>query len=733
MANNKRIIKTPPDYFRREESAVRLDIGPYIGKVKNNLDPTRSGRLQVYIPDISSGDENNPDNWRTVSYASPFMGSTTQPDTNKQNAFKKVKHTYGFWAVPPDIGNLVLCVFVTGDPNRGFWFACVPNQLGHFMLPGIAGSRDVDSSQIDDPIVKSTYKGKPTVVAEFNENDEKLDWSNFTGLKKPIHEEQYRIYLEQGLEEDYVRGIISSTAQRDAPSAVFGISTPGRPIKDPATDPNYQEKLMEGDIRESDYSIAARKGGHSFVMDDGNFQDKDRLIRLRTSGGHQILMNDSEKIMYIGNSNGTVWIELTGPGHLNIFTSSGFNLRAEGDINLHSDKNVNINANQNVKISAKQGIQLQGKTATLNTVDDLTLFGGKTNIGSSGALNINTSGTASIVGGSGVKLSGATISMNDGVGGDVFFERPESLKFNKLSDTGKRDNKWISVPGALSTICGIAPTHEPWELHKNTQLAPIPATTGDQAASPGSVTPPQGGGAGANAANKNYGGGNGVTSGEAPAKNLPIVECAGTGTPTDTGPKSAQGQGVTRPVSKTYMDRKDNPDLTEGVGPLTPLQTKALMTQLGYSESAFNYGATNQYNYLGKYQMGAPALADLGYIKRDAYTLYGGNKALNYPSSWTGKDGVNSKEDFLNNSAAQEKAMLSLMKQNYNTLLNIGALKSGDDQCTVAGMLAASHLLGAGGARNWRNTGGGSDANGTTGTTYFNRGRYAVDVLAANR
>ena len=45
-------------------------------------------------------------------------------------------------------------------------------------------------------------------------------------------------------------------------------------------------------------------------------------------------------------------------------------------------------------------------------------------------------------------------------------------------------------------------------------------------------------------------------------------------------------------------------------------------------------------------------------------------------------------------------------------------------------MLAASHLIGAGGAKTWRNTGGGQDANGTTGTSYFNMGRYAVDVLA---
>jgi shikimate dehydrogenase len=39
-------------------------------------------------------------------------------------------------------------------------------------------------------------------------------------------------------------------------------------------------------------------------------------------------------------------------------------------------------------------------------------------------------------------------------------------------------------------------------------------------------------------------------------------------------------------------------------------------------------------------------------------------------------------------------------------------------------------ILGAGGATTWRKTGGGADANGTSGTSYYNMGRYASNVLA---
>jgi len=45
--------KKIPDWANRANtSAARLDPGPYIGIVKNNFDNTRSGRLQVWIPDL---------------------------------------------------------------------------------------------------------------------------------------------------------------------------------------------------------------------------------------------------------------------------------------------------------------------------------------------------------------------------------------------------------------------------------------------------------------------------------------------------------------------------------------------------------------------------------------------------------------------------------------------------------------------------------------------------------
>ena len=316
--------------LRREEAgASRVDPYPYIGIVKNNLDPTRSGRLQIYIPDLG-GDEADQTSWRTVSYSSPFMGYTTNENiADTADTFESVSHSYGMWMVPPDIGVQVIALFIAGDPLRGYWISCVNPNLSHHMIPALAGSPNAIGNQ-----------GAPAPVVEFNENrKENITNSSFYNLPKPIHKRQAEILKVQGLDQDPIRGAISSSSQRETPSHVFGISTPGRPLNDPADDLNYITKLNSDTLPPEYYKIKSRQGGHTFVMDDGATLGQDRLVRLRTAKGHQILMHDSANTLYIAHADGTSWIELTTDGRVNVYSQGAFSVRSESDINLHSTIN----------------------------------------------------------------------------------------------------------------------------------------------------------------------------------------------------------------------------------------------------------------------------------------------------------------------------------------------------------------------------------------------------------
>jgi len=717
---DRRVGKKVPLTFRREDAlGVRIDSGPYIGKIKNNFDPTRTGRLQVWIPDIGAGDETDPSNWRTVSYASPFFGATAQHENDKNNKFKNVKHTYGMWFTVPDLDNFVICTFIAGDPMRGFWFACVPNQLGQHMVPAIAGSKNLDKEQIDDSVVKQMSKDGPLPAAEFNEVETR-DWSNFTEtIKKPIHEEQTKVLVEQGLDRDTTRGVVSSSSQRESPSTVFGISTPGRP-------------LDNASAKADDYRVYGRKGGHTFVMDDGDFEEKNKLVRLRTSGGHQLIMNDTEEVLYISNSTGDAWVELTGSGNVHVYGGSSINIRAKENFNLHADKDINIHAGGNFNVLSKKVFKLEAETISSLSTKETTFYGSDLKLGSSGQINIDPAGAGSFTAGQNLTLVGQLIKLNSGSGPDV--EKPEAITVYDLNEAEKDGSgQWQTKEAKLKSITKIAPTHEPWPRE-----AGKPSATSSSASSASNASGSGNAGAdGASGADSNTGtsatpSNKVVTGSDGIAVNnagKPMV--SGTNSSSDAGPTEALTKSVRKPADKSYMSRDDNPTPSAGIGPLDATQVKALKTQIAVSESGFNYEATEaaRGNYLGKYQIGGAVLSDQGYIKPDAYAKYG-TAAVNYPSSWTGKDGVTSKDSFLANPTAQEASMDRLLQSNYKTLSKIGAVNSSDDSATVAGMLSTSHLLGAGGAQTWRRTGTGADANNTSGTSYFNMGRYAVNVLA---
>jgi hypothetical protein len=147
----------------------------------------------------------------------------------------------------------------------------------------------------------------------------------------------------------------------------------------------------------------------------------------------------------------------------------------------------------------------------------------------------------------------------------------------------------------------------------------------------------------------------------------------------------------------------------------------ALKAVLGEKESNNNYFAVNQLNYIGKYQMGAAMLTDLGYVKKGTK-----NRDLDNPDSWTGKNGVTSKDSFLSNSSEQEVAMDSELVLNEKRLRRMGVIDETSTSQEISGYMATSHLLGTGGARDMKRGVVKSDANGVTGNTYYKLGFHAV-------
>jgi len=357
--------------------------GPYVGYVKNSTDLNRMGRLFVFIPSLhGTYDETNknPESQLIpVSYCSPFAGQTPLSETNSVIEFANTQKSYGFWMIPPDIDTKVLVMFADGDINSGYWIGCVYEDYMNHMTPGIAVSQPnkfVGTSAENEeyyvtrgltqvPVAENQRKAESVNIARINSDPRK---DNAYSVR-PAHTPSTQTLINQGLITDPVRGTTTSSARRETPSQVFGISTPG-PIDFTGQTTKKKSAITRhgkiyNDVTDEfafDKVAHSRLGGNTFVMDDGTpvkregsvnkTEIENELIRLRTRSGAQVLLHNSKDVVYIINNSGTAWIEFTQDGKIDVYAKDSVSIHTEADMNFRADRDINLEAGRNINIKA---------------------------------------------------------------------------------------------------------------------------------------------------------------------------------------------------------------------------------------------------------------------------------------------------------------------------------------------------------------------------------------------
>ena len=448
------------------------DPGPYEAIVTSHLDTKYSGTLEVELlkASVSGNDPFEVGQRVNVKYCSPFYGITSYDGVTMNRGYQDSQQSYGMWFVPPDVGVKVLVIFVEGNINKGYWFGCVQAENQNFMLPdGRAATSFTDVN--DDP----TLRGKKLPVGEYNKKliDNTRNLTDSTKNLKPINQRFVDILNSQGLLEDEIRGITTSSARREVPSSVFGISTPGPVDK-------------QGNARGKGGRYYSRLGGSSFVMDDGDdkFLRKtsaaegpseyvsrelfelegdetiphNELVRIRTRTGHQILLHNSEDLIYIGNAKGTTWIELTANGKIDVYAKDSISFHTETDFNFKANRDVNIEADRNVNIKALNNVQIES-SQNLNLVigaDGFITTGSNLNVNS--ANNYFTSTSETHIKSDVQYSSGSAAYSNFPTGGTADATAAGSAStLNTFTNPGEN----------LENIMKRVPQHEPWPQHEN--------------------------------------------------------------------------------------------------------------------------------------------------------------------------------------------------------------------------------------------------------------------------
>tara|TARA_R110001592_G_scaffold20761_13_gene84006 strand:+ start:74 stop:2710 length:2637 start_codon:yes stop_codon:yes gene_type:complete len=386
-----------PQYDTSNITGVREERGIVTGIVKANVHGAHMGVIQVFIPTFSTNPADK-SQWRTVRYCTPFYSRVD--NQGPEDSYYSTKVSSGIVTPPPDLGTKVLAFFPEGRNAEGYYFACVPDT---FMLQTV-------------PEATLTVDGDPG--GEFNDNP-KGDKSskkitNFKKQQRPVDFFTQNYLRQQGLLGDTVRGINNSGYMRESPSELIGISSKGRRI-----DGNGQDFLTANaaavknpdtaskDIVEGLLAPYARRKGHSITLDDGDIDGNSNQVRFRTSTGHQILLNDTEGVIYIGNSIGSAWIELSNNGTMDVYAQDSINFRSK-NINFHADENMKFHSKGYTQIVSEQQLALEGKKELTVQSDGELGINGKKNLHlftdselfatSGGASYYNAGGNISVAG-----------------------------------------------------------------------------------------------------------------------------------------------------------------------------------------------------------------------------------------------------------------------------------------------------------------------------------------------
>lgn len=423
---------------------------PFIteGFVMDNEDPDQMGRLKVWIPAID-GEHYVIEHLPWTEYATPFGGVTFDFPAGVSGAVSPGPVGYGFWAIPK-INAQVLCFFLNGDHNRRFYFSSYFDTHRNRSLPG--GRNQTDSRQPGP-------------------------WTDTYDPLEPAHSNLKQAFSDQtGSPIAQTRGVNERQVAQAAD------------IKDGSE--GYANSAADGKYLDPQTYCMVTPGHHYITMCDA--PDNCR-IRIKSTEGNQIILDDTNERIYISTAKGNSWVEIDQDGHISIYSAASVSVQADEDINLSAGRNVNIESQGGINIKSVGDTKITGGNVHAVANAQMAVSGCKVDINSTDTkiggdqINVKSKGTISmqgqnleVKGDAGAKLSGGKVDINSG---GVLALSGSPVTANSHTGPGDGDMDQVVFPGgdaakagdAVDPVCAtpatgpsIIPGHEPWIRPANT-------------------------------------------------------------------------------------------------------------------------------------------------------------------------------------------------------------------------------------------------------------------------
>lgn len=470
-----------------EKDETRLTIS--VGRVVDTNDPNQMGRIRVYIPGLDR-DTANVGDIPFAMYCSPLAGHGHVQTRGPTEELTNGPVAYGMFNIPK-VGTDVLIAHLNGNAQYRIWFGSLfgmfltdtlPHGRFTFNNPDNPGVLDGPLSATEEPIqpIYNNLTGAFTRTTAVASNDGATDTQprvNFEYRSRGMDYQASGLGLSQKNSPDQQISSIPDDrnfvfTEEDGTEFKQGDFTQGYALSQIEPDVPYDPSLVDGgqNLDPSTYSWTT-PGFHSIAMDD---RAENCRMRLRTTTGHTIIMDDTNERIYIATANGNNWIEMDQDGSIDVYSSKRVSVHAESDINFTTEGSFRVNAAQGIHMTSGADVRVTtaGNVEVDTTGDNNIVASGDTTIQSTGSINLiaqttlnltSTTDTNIFTGGQGawtVDTNGTTLNFLTLAPDSAIVLTGPSVDVNQAPAAEATQLEPITGKDAYFT--NRVPEHEPW-------------------------------------------------------------------------------------------------------------------------------------------------------------------------------------------------------------------------------------------------------------------------------
>lgn len=315
--------------------------GLTMGVVISTDDPLQQGRLQVFCPALGD-DPDKPTALPWAAYIMPFGGAIDNASYVRGPDAKTTSGPvhYGFWAIP-EVGSYVLLGCVDGDYRRRFWLGSfVAHQQANSI---ITGKYKWEGTDANGPLSSSGSPLEPQYTnlgKAFNDDRSSPEWKSRGADYQALanrRDEGSQTNSDRG--ESYLDSIYEDIVNAETLDEAK-----------PALGENGYDWSNHENVagqRSSKVVGFSTPGGHSIHCDDKTYNSR---IRIRSSAGHTILLDDTNERIYIMTAEGNSYVELDKNGNVDLY--------AKRRLSVHAEKDINFSTDETFRVHAKKGIHM---------------------------------------------------------------------------------------------------------------------------------------------------------------------------------------------------------------------------------------------------------------------------------------------------------------------------------------------------------------------------------------